>query len=184
MGKSYWMFVESPEEFEVTREHGVTRYSGPPGYRRRVERMQADDRVLFYVTSIRKWTATATIVSRSFENHSPVWNPAKRREEHPYRVELAPAIVLDEEDYIDALILAPRLEYVKRWPPEDWPLAFLDKLHLLPQRDFRLIEGELKRISKRRKSGRGKRPGKADGRAPEASPVAEAVGEAQEAAKG
>ena len=61
-----------------------------------------------------------------------------------------------EEDYIDALILAPRLDYVKRWAPEDWPLAFFDSLHLLPQRDFRLIEQEMRRnLSKHSRRNRG-----------------------------
>jgi hypothetical protein len=56
-------------------------------------------------------------------------------------------VVLDESQYIDALILAPRLEYVKRWAPEDWELAFWDSLHLLPQKDYRLIEGEMRRLA-------------------------------------
>ena len=42
--------------------------------------------------------------------------------------------------------LGPRLEYVKRWPPESWHLAFFETLHLIPQRDFRLLEGEMKRV--------------------------------------
>ena len=57
--------------------------------------------------------------------------------------------MLDEPDYIDALLLAPRLQYLKRWMPEDWPLAFFDRLHLLPQKDFRLVEGEMQRIRPR-----------------------------------
>ena len=114
--------------------------------------MQPDDRMLYYVKGLRKWTATTTITSRSFEERTDIWAPNRRRDVYPYRVKTAPDIVLDEEDYIDALMLAPRLEYVKRWPPEDWPLAFFDRLHLLPQRDFRLIEGEMKRnLSMRRK---------------------------------
>ena len=51
-----------------------------------------------------------------------------------------------EDLYIDARALAFRLDYVKRWPAERWPLAFMDTLHLLPQKDFRLIEAEMKRI--------------------------------------
>lgn len=153
MAKNYWMFVETPENFEITKELGFTLHGLSARYRRRAERMQPDDRVLFYVTGIRKWTATATITSRYFEDNTPIWKPLGRRGGYPYRVSMAPDIVVDEEDYIDALILAPGLEYVKRWAPEDWPLAFFDGIHLLPQRDFRLIEGEMKRaVSKGRKS--------------------------------
>lgn len=145
MGKSYWMIAESPENFEITKSLGFTLYGAGPKHRRRAERMQPDDRMLYYVKGLRKWTATATVTSRSFEERTDIWVPNRRRDVFPYRVKTAPDIVLDEEDYIDALMLAPRLEYVKRWAPEDWPLAFFDRLHLLPQRDFRLIEGEMKR---------------------------------------
>ena len=125
----------------------------------------------FYVTGLRKWTATATVTSRYFEDHSPLWATNSRGEVYPYRVRLAPDIVLDEMNYIDALILAPRLDYVKRWAPEDWPLAFHDKLHLLPQRDFRLIEGEMKRVSKGSRGRRVRRP--MDRAAPAPEPAAE-----------
>ena len=149
MAKNYWMVVGSPENYDITKDMGFTLHGLGRRYRRRAERMRPEDRVLYYVTEIRKWTTTATITSRSFEDHTPIWRSSNSRENYPYRVKLAPDIVLDESDYIDALILAPRLEYVKRWAPEDWPLAFVETLHLLPQRDFRLIEGEMKRIMAR-----------------------------------
>ena len=150
MARNYWMFAESPENFEITKELGFTLYGVGPRHRRRAERMQPNDRALFYVGQLRKWTATATITSRCFEDRRSIWRPNRRDQEYPYRVKLSPDLVLDEEEYIDALVLAPRLEYVKRWRPEQWPLAFHDRLHLLPQRDFRLIEGEMRRnISKR-----------------------------------
>lgn len=153
MAGNYWMVVQSPEDFEISRGLGFSLHGVPARYRRRAQRMQRNDRVLYYVTGIRKWTGTAIITSGFFEDRKPVWKPNGRGEEYPYRVKLAPDIVLQEEDYIDALMLAPTLEYVKRWEPEDWPLAFYERLHLLPQRDFRLIEGEMRRnLSKRRRA--------------------------------
>lgn len=146
------MVVQSPEDFEITRGLGLSLHGVPAGYRRRAQRMQPDDRVLYYVARMRKWTATAIITSRCFQDHKPVWKPNVYGEQYPFRVRLTPELVLEAEDYIDAMFLAPSLEYVKRWAPEDWPLAFQDKLHLLPQRDYRLIEGEMKRnLSKRRR---------------------------------
>ena len=150
VGRNFWMFVETPENFEIIKEMGMTLFGMGPKYRRRVERMAPNDRALFYVKGIRKWPATATITSYGFEDDSPLFKEATRGEKFNHRVKLRPDISLDESDYIDAMALAPRLEYIKRWAPEDWPLAFLDRLHLLPQRDFRLIEGEMERIVKRR----------------------------------
>lgn len=121
--------------------------------------MEPDDRILFYVGGeVRKWTAIAVVKSKYFEDRTPIWESnGSRQELFPYRVKTSPSIVLDESDYIEARKLAPRLEYVKRWPPELWPLAFFDTLHLIPQRDYRLIEEEMKRIrrQKRFRSRRG-----------------------------
>ena len=145
------MFVESPENLLVRKEMNFSLFGMGPRYRRRAERMKPDDRVLFYVKGLRKWPATATITSRFFKDNSPLWWPTTRNESFQYRINLKADIVLDKEDYIDALLLAPQLEYVKRWLPEDWPLAFWDRLHLLPQTDFRLIEGEMRRIVSKKK---------------------------------
>lgn len=142
------MVVDTTERFEKTKKLGFTIYGVGSRFRRRAQRMQPNDQVLFYVSSIKKWAALARIKSGYYVDQSPIWEPGVSGEVYPYRVKLEPIIVLDEDDYIDALVLAPRLEYVKRWPPEDWPLAFWDSLHLLPQKDFRLIEGEMKRLVK------------------------------------
>ncbi len=170
MAKNYWMVVQTAENFEISKELGFTVHGLRSRMRRRAERMSPDDRVLFYVTGIRKWTVLASIASRYFEDRTPIWKPGPTNEEFPYRVKLKPSIILKEADYIDALVLAPRLEYVKKWRPEDWPLAFFDTLHLLPQRDFRLIEAEMKRIvsrgrprSGRRSRGRDRRERQGDG---------------------
>ncbi len=149
MGRNYWMVVSPPEDFEVTKERGFGIFGVRAKYRRRTQRMQPDDRMLFYVSGIRKWAATATVVSKSFEDRTPIWKPNRKSEVYPYRVKLKPTMVLNEDDYIDALWLAPSLEYVKRWAPEDWPLAFFDTLHLLPQKDFKLIENEMVRLTSR-----------------------------------
>ena len=154
MGRNYWMVVSPPEDFEVTKDRGFGVFGVRAKYRRRSQRMQPDDRMLFYVSGIRKWAATATIVSGSFEDRTPIWKPNRKSEVYPYRVRLKPTMVLNEDDYIDALWLAPSLEYVKRWAPEDWPLAFFDTLHLLPQKDFKLIENEMVRLTSRSNSYR------------------------------
>ena len=148
IGRNYWMFAETPENFAIIRDMGVTLFGMGRRFRRRAERMSPNDRVLFYVKGIRKWPASATITSECFEDDSEVFVSNDSGERFPFRVKLRPNIVLDEQDYIDATLLAPRLDYVRRWEPKDWPLAFFDRLHLLPQKDFRLIEGEMERIKR------------------------------------
>ena len=83
--------------------------------------MQRGDMILFYVSTTRKWTATATISSEYFEDYAPIWEPTSRGEQYAFRVNLQPDIRLNEGQYIDAMFLAPRLDYLRRWTPEDWP---------------------------------------------------------------
>ena len=157
MAKNYWMVVLTPENFKISKELGFTVHGLGRKYRKRVERMELDDLMLFYVSGLRKWAVTASIKSKKYEDHSPIWRAGRDGDKLPYRVKLSPNIVLEEEDYIDAGEVGPRLEYIKRWEPERWPLAFFDALHLLPQRDYRLIEGEMKRIQRRRRGGNRRR---------------------------
>ena len=167
MAKNYWMVVLSPENFEITKERGFKLHGMKSRYRRRAQRMEPDDRVLIYVSEWRKWLATARITSKYFQDRSPVWKSSNgKNEDYPYRVNMRPDIVLKERDFIDAMELAPRLEYIKRWPPEIWPLAFMDSLHLIPQRDYRLVEGEMKRIVNRGRKRRRRREQR-DGDRPE-----------------
>ena len=151
MAKNYWMVVMTPENFEITKDRGFDLYGMRRRHRRRAQRMEPDDVILIYVNGIRKWTAITQVTSRYFESDEPVWNAVGtadrgRGDSFPYRVKTQPFIVLEDKDYIDARAIAPTLEYVKRWVPEQWPLAFIETLHLLPQSDFRLIEGEMKKI--------------------------------------
>ena len=146
MGRNYWMVSTTLGDFQVTRDKGYSIFGMGSKYRRRAQRMQPDDKMLLYVRQLRKWTGVVSVTSSYFEDRTPIWNIGTRGENYPYRVKIKPEIVLREEDYIDALLLAPRMEYVKRWLPEIWPLAFFDTLHLIPQRDFSLIEGEMKRL--------------------------------------
>ena len=158
MGRNYWMVSTTLDDFQITKDRGYSIFGMGSKYRRRAQRMQPDDRMLMYVRQLRKWTGVVSVTSEYFEDRTPIWNVGSPGENYPYRVKIRPEIVLKEEDYIDALLLAPRMEYLKRWLPETWPLAFFDTLHLIPQKDFSLIEGEMKRIvasnNKRRNRGR------------------------------
>ena len=73
--------------------------------------------------------ATATITSAYREDHTPIWEGEKSREDYPLRVSIKPGVVLEEEEWLDARELGPTLEYVRKWPPESWPLAFQGNMH-------------------------------------------------------
>jgi EVE domain len=158
MPGSHWMIVMSPENFEITRERGFDVVGLKSRHRKKAERMALGDRVLFYVTGSQVFPLTATVSSTFFEDHSPIWISSERRPDvAPWRVQIRSDVVLQWYEYLDARQIAPRMLYVKRWAPEDWPLAFQGQIHLLSSQDFALIEHEMRRTIERR-SRRRERP--------------------------
>ena len=143
VGTNYWMFAETEENSLITRDLGFTIFGMSGKYKKRAQRMQPNDRVLFYVRQKMSWTASATIVSKSYTGEDLIWGDKDSSKEYRHRVKLKPDHILDDGQFIDGLLIGPSLEYVKRWSPEYWPLAFWENLHLLPQKDFRLLENEI-----------------------------------------
>ena len=159
MPGSHWMIVTTPENFEITRSRGFDLLGLKGRHRKKAERMAVGDRVLFYVSGLQIFPATATVASTFFEDHSPIWVSTERRTDvAPWRVQIRPDVALNWYEYLDARQIAPRMLYVKRWAPEDWPLAFQGQVHLLSSQDFSLIEHEMRRTAERRSRRREQPP--------------------------
>ncbi len=142
----YWMVVETVENFHVLKDSDFKVFGFEDRFDEMTQTIRENDRILFYLTGARSWAATAIITTETFHDDSPLYGSKSIGELRPNRVKLQPRMVLNDEEFIDASVIAPRLDYLKFWYPEDWPLAFIELMHLLPARDFRLIESEMKRI--------------------------------------
>ena len=153
-GKTYWMIATSLENFRISRDMNFAVQGMKSRERRKARRIEPGDRLLFYVTGIQGFGASATVTSKCFEDREPLWNVEGSAEDYPWRVNLEPTAVLAEEEFLDARELGPRLEYVRKWPPEYWLLAFQGNLHVLPKNDFELLEQEMQKVlSKKRAAG-------------------------------
>ena len=148
----YWMVVSSPDNFRKTREHGYSIQGLKSRHRRRVETMRVGDRVLYYITGRMAFAATVTVGSPMYEDHTPIWRTDRRDEDYPWRVRIRLDQLLEEPEWVLAKHIAYRLEYVKKWPPEHWTLAFQGHLHQLPRADFGLLEDEILRLARRQPS--------------------------------
>ena len=145
MTKNYWMFATTEENFLISSKSGLKLHGFGKKYRKRTDRMNTGDEVIYYLRDKKRWCAVSEIETAAFEDSSPIWLSSTRGEDFRYRVRMNPKVILDEEQYVDASLVAPTLDYLKRWPLELWNLAFIEDLHLLPQKDFRFIEGEINR---------------------------------------
>ncbi len=147
MPKNYWMVTTTLQYFDASREQGFTLLGFGQAHQRKVQRIEVDDRVLFFVIGSEVFGATATVKSTHFEEREPLWPSDDPEEVYPFRVRIHPNVVLKEEQYIDARLIAPRMDYVRKWTPERWYMAFQGPLHLIPKRDFALLEDEMYKLS-------------------------------------
>ena len=145
MPHNFWMINCNEQNFNITRELGFSRQGLKAEYRRKVQRVEPGDRVIYYVTGIRAFTATATVTKSYEEVSSGPW-VKEGKTIWPYRIGIRPDVILEKSQYIDAGLLAYRLEYIRKWPPEDWHLAFQGNLHLLSKSDFFLLECEMLKL--------------------------------------
>ena len=146
MPRNFWMVVCNQDNFNITKNLDFTTQGLKSEYRRKVQRVEPGDRLLYYVTGIRCFTATATLTSTYREEQTIVWQN-EGSATWLYRIDIKPDVVLEEPQYIQAGLLAHRLDYIRRWPPENWYMAFQGNLHLLPKNDFFIIEEEMKKLS-------------------------------------
>ena len=54
-----------------------------------------------------------------------------------------PDLVLDEEDFVPAEELVPRMEHAAKWPAEHWHLAFQGQLRTVGEADAALLRDAL-----------------------------------------
>ena len=144
-GKTYWMVSTSLENFRISRDMNFTLQGLKTHQKRKAQRMEPGDRLVYYIYDNRGFAGTCNVTSKCFEDHSPIWKTEGKAEDYPWRVNIEPVALLKEDAFLDALEIGPRLEYVKKWPPELWFLAFQGNLHILPRGDFELLETESKR---------------------------------------
>lgn len=143
---NYWVIVGSPENFATTRAHGFTIQGIKSRHRKKAEQMHPGDKILYYVTGVKGFGATATITSEYFEDHTIIWqstNAKRAAEDYPYRVHIEPDVILPEGQYLPAEPIARGMQHVQKWPAENWTLAFQGNVHKVSQHDYELARTAL-----------------------------------------
>jgi predicted RNA-binding protein len=140
-----WILTGSVENFRASRSRGFDVVGLKERRRRLAEQVEPGDRVIFYVTKVQAFGAIARITGELYEDREQIW-PGKpgKRDDYPWRFEAEPELVLDEEEFVAAEPLAPRLEHVQKWPAEHWHLAFQGQLRTVSDPDADLIEESMR----------------------------------------
>ena len=145
-----WMLVSGADNFEVSRNMGFSVAGMKERHRKKAERVQPGDRVLFYLTGIQKFGGTAIVTDTYYEDRgNPIWESKKRGEyPYPWRFGIKPAVILLPDQFVAAQSLLEDLAWVKKWPASHWHLAFQGNVHVLSDEDFGTIEAALKKSAR------------------------------------
>jgi predicted RNA-binding protein len=139
---AYWIVVGSPDNFARTAELGFTVQGLKSRHRKKAERMQPGDKIVYYITGRKAFAGVSTIESPYYEDHERIWtsgDPKKAAEDYPYRVRISPDLILPLERAIDAEPVARQMAYVAKWPANNWTLAFQGNVHEIGADDYVLI---------------------------------------------
>ncbi len=139
----YWLIVTSPENFKFDREKLGFRLQGVPiRFKRQMQRMQSDDKVVYYIMGLQKFGAVARITGEYQEHDSRVWTDTD--EMWPARRPSEPEIVLSDDELVDAKRLVPDLSFMEK--KEYWGSYLQGSVREIPEDDFRLIESEMRKV--------------------------------------
>jgi hypothetical protein len=142
MVPNYWLIVGTQANFQISAQLGWTLQGFKSRHGKKAAAMLPGDKLIFYLTKMQVLAGAATVVSNCFEAHNPLWtSDAKPGEDYPWRVRIAPDVILDSSRMLPVAPLASRLALVRKWPATNWTLAFQGNVHLLPQEDGELLIG-------------------------------------------
>jgi predicted RNA-binding protein len=141
---NFYIVVTSPDNWAKTAERGWSLLGLKSTRRKLAGQFKPGDRAIAYYTGLKQFGAIVRVTSACFEDHEPIWgSPNKPQEDYPYRVQIEPEVVLAPNAMLDAQPMALRMTYTKRWPAENWTLAFQGNIHAIPASDFELIKAEM-----------------------------------------
>lgn len=144
-----WIVVGGPEIFGKTREMGFTRHGFKSTRRNMANSIQPGDLLAFYVTGRKQLAAICRITSNVVEEQTRIWQSDKKPNEiYPYRCDIEPVVILEDDRWLDAEPYHDRFQWTQRWPRANWTLAYQGNLHEIPQEDMDLLLADMKIAAK------------------------------------
>ncbi len=138
--RTNWLLVSSPENFETSRARGFDIAGMKSRHRKKAETVRAGDTVLFYLVGVKAIGGVARVTGPFFEDDTHIWDSRKTGEEYPFRFPIEPvALAPTPEDYVPVEPFVDALTYPKRWPRQNWTLAFQGNVHKLSDTDYNLL---------------------------------------------
>ena len=123
----------------------------PNSYNKLTNKIAKKDNLVFYISTSKVFSGYAEVTSNKFYDDEKIW---QEKEISPYRVKIKSKKILSEEYYVEASDVVPSLNYLKKWPPEKWELALMNRVHVISQNDFMIIKASIDSAEKKIKNNK------------------------------
>jgi predicted RNA-binding protein len=148
---TYWIVVGSPENFQIAAQRKFDLCGFKSTRRRESGEMQPGDKLVFYLTGVKKFGGIVTVTSDAFEDHKKIFQSEKKPgEDFPFRVKTKADVVLPEQQWLDVPDFVPLLEMTRKGAMKSWGMAFQGNLHKISAADYKVIESAMRAGAKRK----------------------------------
>jgi len=147
---TYWIVVGSPENFQIAIQRKFDLFGFKSTRRRESGEMQPGDKLVFYLTGIKKFGGIATVTSDAFEDHKKIFKSEKKPgEDYPFRVKTKADVVPAEDRWLYVPDYVPQLEFTRKGATKSWALFFQGNLHKISAADYKLLERDMRAAAKK-----------------------------------
>ncbi len=140
---THWLLVSSPDNFETSRARGFDVAGMKTRWRKAAGEVQEGDTVFFYITGVKAIGGEAVVTGSAYEDHEVIWESTKPGEVYPHRFPIKLVKARGKDDYLAVANFIQQYEYAKRWPEQNWTLAFQGNVHRLGESDYQLIHSQI-----------------------------------------
>ena len=155
---TYWLININDNNYNVLKGRSFDILGFPNSYNKLTNKIAKKDNLVFYISTSKVFSGYAEVTSDKFYDDEKIW---QEKEISPYRVKIKTKKILTEGNYVEASDVVPSLNYVKKWPPEKWELALMNRVHVISQNDFMIIKASIdsaeKKIKRNNKKTKGKK---------------------------
>ena len=138
---SGWLLISSKQNLMITAGLGFTTQGLKKRHRKKALQIEPDDVFFYYITGAQKLAGMVTVRSFVTEASDRIWvNLGKDPEEcYPWRFEIVPRIILDDQHWLDMADLSKKLLHFRKWPEKHWHLGLQGQIHALREEDTQTL---------------------------------------------
>ncbi len=146
---NYWLVVTDPKNFAINKQRKFDVEGFQDLYKNTVKNViKPNDKFVHYIKGYKKFGSISEAISTYYYCEEKIWDgmPKDPNEIFPHRFKIRPILVPANNELLDAKKLVPQLNFIStNQKATSWGLAFRRSLRHICQKDFELIQSEMKK---------------------------------------